>query len=218
MTRPHPFDFVFAELAETRFGDIGNEAGPRDIGFAAFSRLPSVQRLLQEIGTPDLLEATPEAVVQYLALLFVAFRYWESGKQTFPISRERLEASFGRRPGEPSPVPGGACYLEFPEHWFWAAVDDDSPHEPVEGVFVASSDGGKELTVVAVLGLRAQRQGFSQITVSGTASDVLQAGEVMRQPPFAPVLGGGAQAGVKSVTSQGELLHLAHLALATLSQ
>jgi hypothetical protein len=35
----------------------------------------------------------------------------------------------------------------------------------------------------------------------------------MRDPPFAPVMEGGVAAGFKSVTSDGELLHLARLAL-----
>ena len=68
-------------------------------------------------------------------------------------------------------------------------------------------------TVAAILGLRSGRDGFSQITVTGGADDVAGAARDRRDPPFAPVMDGGGEAGFKSVTTAGELLHLAHLAL-----
>ncbi len=80
-------------------------------------------------------------------------------------------------------------------------------------MFVVRNDCDLQLTVVAVLGLRPDRDGFSQITVSATVADMLAAAATRREPPFGPVMDGGREAGFLSVTSEGELLHLAHLAL-----
>jgi hypothetical protein len=214
MTRLHPFAFVLADVAETKFPSIRAQAPSEAIDLSTFARLTSVQGLLQEFGAPDL---SPEGAVEYLSLLYVGFRYWEAGKQTFQVDRRVLEAFFLAPPTEPLKVPHGACYLEMPERWFWGRIDEKSSHEPIEGLFVAATEA--EFTVVAVLGLRAERQGFSQITVTGNDSDIRAAsGENVRQPPFAPTMNGGETAGFKSVTTQGELFHLSYLALATVAQ
>jgi hypothetical protein len=210
LTRLHPFAFVLAEVAETKFPSIRAQAPSAAIDLATFARLTSVQGLLQEFGSPDL---APEAAAEYLSLLFVGFRYWEAGKHTYQMDRPALEVSFLAPPTGAPRVPHGACYLVMPERWFWGRIDEGTSHEPIEGLFVATARG--EFTVVAVLGLRAERQGFSQITVTGNDADIMAAGENVRQPPFAPTMDGGVTAGFKSVTTQGELLHLSYLALAT---
>lgn len=159
---------------------------------------------------------SPEAAVEYLSLLYVGYRYWEAGKHTFQVDRRSLEAFFRAPPTGPLQAPHGACYLELPERWFWGRIDEEASHEPIEGLFVVTAKA--EFMVVAVLGLREERHGFSQITVTGDDSDIKAAGESLRQPPFAPTMDGGVTAGFKSVTTQGELLHLSYLALAAVRQ
>ena len=78
--------------------------------------------------------------------------------------------------------------------------------------------GGRELLVLAVLGLRPVRVGFSQISVAAPPLDVAGAARLVRRPLFAPVLEGGERAGMKSLVSDAELLHLTHLALGQIAR
>ncbi len=213
MSRTHPFDMVFAELAKTFFPRIREEAPDTSIDLATLTRLPTAQRLLRDLGSPELAEADPQAITEYLALLFVAYRYWAAGKHTLWVDRDKLEAAIDSESTNVPVVEHDACYLMFPERWYWATIGDDQPHEPLDGMFVVRAKSQAELTVAAILGLRPGRDGFSQITVTGGADDVAGAASDMRDPPFAPAMDGGAQAGFKSVTTEGELLHLALLAL-----
>ena len=86
------------------------------------------------------------------------------------------------------------------KHRFWATIDEDRPHEPVDGLFVVTTKSQSELMVLAILGLRPERDGFSQITVTANISGVLEAASTMRSPPFAPVMDGGQEAGFRIVT------------------
>ncbi len=213
MSRTHPFDMVFAELAGTSFPHIREEAPDASVDLATLTRLPTAQRLLRDLGSPELAEADPQAVTEYLALLFVAYRYWAAGEHTLSVDRDKLEAAIDGGSTNIPVLEHDACYLVFPERWYWARIGDNQPHEPLDGLFVVRAKSQAELTVAAILGLRPGRDGFSQITVTGGADDVAAAASDTRDPPFAPIMDGGAQAGFKSVTTEGELLQLSHLAL-----
>jgi hypothetical protein len=215
MTRLHPFTFALADVAETRFPDIRSQVLGEQIDLSTFAGLDSVRDLLQDFGSPDLVAAAPQAAAEYLSLLFVGYRYWDAGKHTFQLDRNAFEATIAAPPTAEPQVPHGACYVEIPERWFWGQIDEGTPHEPIEGLFIAAAHS--EFTVVAVLGLRAEREGFSQITVTARGSDLVAAGSNARQPAFAPTMDGGTTAGFRSVATQGELLHLSYLALATLT-
>jgi hypothetical protein len=64
-----------------------------------------------------------------------------------------------------------------------------------------------------VLGLRAERDGFSQISVVAHPDDLRAAPDLARPDRFEPVLEGGTRAGFRSIVSPAELLLLTHLAL-----
>jgi hypothetical protein len=85
-------------------------------------------------------------------------------------------------------------------------------------MFVTFTAAADSYTVAAVLGLRPERNGFSQLSVTAAASDLVAAPKCIRQPPFEPVMEGGAQAGFHSVTSEAELLHLARVAMESARQ
>jgi hypothetical protein len=70
---------------------------------------------------------------------------------------------------------------------------------------------------VAVLGLREDRDGFSQISVTATSADVAAAAP-SRQPALGPAMPGGDVAGFHSVTSVAEMLLLVRLALLSSEQ
>jgi hypothetical protein len=215
MSRLHPFDHAFAELADARFVSIRDEAEREHRNLkdrAQFASLQSVQHLLTEVESPELLAAHPEAAGEYVTALYVAYRYWEAGSRTLTLSRERLDAALtAPHPREQPPVPHGACYLQFPERWFWAQIDPDQAHEPLDGIFVVEDALGRDLSTLTVLGLREDRPGFSQIALTAVPEDLLAAANAA--PDFAPTLDGGEAAGLKSVTTPADLLHLTAVAL-----
>ena len=146
MSRLHPFDHAFAELADGRFGEIRDGAvqDHRDLrDRAQFAALASVQRLLSDVESPEVLAEHPEAAGEYVTALYVAYRFWDAGCHTVAVSRARLEAALvDPSPPDQPEVPHGACYLQLPERWFWAQIEADAPHEPLDGVFIAEDARG----------------------------------------------------------------------------
>ena len=216
MTRPTPFDLVFAPMADrlSAIAAAAVEAGcdPRERG--AFATLPEVQRLLGELVSPELAARHPDATEEYLALLHAACCFDAAGRPVIVTTRAQLEPWLLRLPPTAPPrIPHDAYYVQFPAPWLWARAGDGEPHEPLDGVFATTAARGDEITVLGVLGLRAERGGFTQVTVRAHPSDFVEAAAVRRDPPFGPLMEGGAAAGFRSVASAGELLTLLHLAL-----
>jgi hypothetical protein len=216
VTRPTPFDLVFAPVADRLSGltaaaaAAGRNPGERH----EFALVPEVQRLLSELEMPDVVERRPEAADEYLTLLHAAYRFDAAGRRTVVTTRAQLGPWLARlAPAAAPPIPGGACYVQLPTPWFWAQGDDAGPHEPLDGMFAVASPRGDEVAVLAMLGVRPERGGFTQVTVRARPADFAAAGAVRREPPFAPLMEGGATAGFRSVASGGELLTLLHLAL-----
>ena len=211
--RSHPFDYAFGDVAGEWFKDIPDDS--EDL--AVFAKLEAVERILDRMRPGGDAADIPEIGEEYLRLLFAAYRYWRGGRVTLDLEGETQEL--------PSPqldeqalghfiqgVPQ-AAYVRLPQHRFWGQVEAGAPHEPIDGFFlVAAGRRGLEWLIVAILGFRPDRGGFSQVSVTALAHDLLTARSV-RQPAFAPVMDGGDLAGFRSVTSVGELLLLARLAL-----
>ncbi len=217
MSRLHPFEYVFGQLAPERFPALLRAAEDTDCDLesrVAFQRFQPILDLLAELVPPEAEHLTGAVVEQYAALLYVAYRYWSAGLHSFELSRDQVRAMLQNEAVDRPPVvPHGACYVQLPERLFWARIDPQSPYEPLDGVFVAASPQGADATVVAILGLRPDRGGFSQVALSVALADWERAGETVRRPLFAPVMAGGDRAGVYSLVSEGELLYLTHLAL-----
>lgn len=216
MTRPTPFELVFAPVADRLAGltgaaaDVGRD--PRDA--REFALVPEVQRLLGDLQSPDIVERHPEASEEYLALLHAAYRFDTAGRRVVTTTRAQLEPWLSRlAPAAAPQIPQGACYVQLPVQWFWAQRGEGEPHEPLDGMFAVASPHGEEVTALAVLGLRAERGGFTQITVRARTVDFAEARVLGRAPPFAPLMEGGTTARFRSVASTGELLTLLQLAL-----
>jgi len=158
---------------------------------------PRFEQLLREMEPGDAGPETAERADEYLRLLYAGYHFWDTGRSDRDVRREVLEAEGARTTPGPQPLPlAGAVYCRFPERWFWGQVADGLPHEPLDGLFVVPGGRGKrEWIVVAVLGVRADRGGFSQISVTASANDIAAATS-LRDPPFAPVMSGGDLAGV----------------------
>lgn len=215
MTRATPFDLVFRELVGDldALGAAARRAARDPHDRVAFSRLPETQRMAERIG-PAADPSRPDAAAEYLALLYAAFRFREAGEPVLAVSRPRLEAALtGPPPPEPPRIPAGACYVQLPPSWFWVQATEDGAHEPLDGFFLVEGSRGDEITIVAVLGLRAERGGFTQVTLHVAPGDFLEARAVRREPPYQPLMDGGAAAGVRSLATPAELLTLAQLAL-----
>lgn len=217
MTRISPYDFVFGGVEE-QFDAI--RAGAAEVGrnpslLSDFLHIPETQRLLGMVESPDLVQQSPDMAAEYLLLLWAAYRFREAGCHTFPVSRKDLEPALDTHPPpDPPRIPYGACYVQLPERWFWAQPGDGS-HEPVDGMFLVASPSEDELVILAVLGLRPDRPGFSQLSLTVAMNDLVKAGRDARTPRFAPVMEGGGRAGFRSLVSQADLLLLVQLALAS---
>lgn len=221
MTRLHPFE-RFTEIADIWFPAIRAEAkeqhrDPRDR--VQFTAMPSVQHALQDIEDPAFLEEQPAAAEDYLAVLSALFTFWNGGQHTISITKDQFEEilsdppRWSRVPTEDSDV-----YLQLPERWFWAQIEEGAPHEPIDGMFVATNTTTRELSLLAVLGLRQDRDNFSQIHVLAAFDDLGGLAEALTSSPFESVVEGGKAAGVKSVSTAGEAVVLALVGLSASDQ
>jgi hypothetical protein len=217
-----PFAHAFADFAREQFPAIREEArlAHRDTADRTqFAAVRATQHLLEQVETPDIIERDLEAASEYLSALYAAYRFWAAGEPLLTVSRAQIEAALDDAGSDdPVHVPGGACYVQLPEQWFWAQIGPDEPHEPVDGMFIIEGLERREVTVVTVLGLRSDRPGFSQITVTATPRDLTTAHASARTPAFAPVVDGGVAAGLRSLVTPAEVLHLAHLGVAVGSE
>ena len=115
-------------------------------------------------------------------------------------------------------APARSLYLQLPANLFWSSISPETPPEPVDGFFVTLSSGidglGKEfesVDILAVLGIRRSRAGFSVISVEVEVGDgVTPAWEGSSRPEgdFANALPGGEIAGLYSMLTTTEVLKL----------
>jgi hypothetical protein len=205
MVRATPFEFALAPLAEDRFPRIrsalavaGRDPADRD----AFLMEREVVILLRELR-PE--EGLGDRMDQLAALVHQGYLYWDAGQVTIDILPEHLADLLGpgRETNDPAELPP-AYYARFPERRVWAAVLEGQPAEPLDGFF--ASPNREELRVLAIFGLHPDRMGFSVVEVAGARPGLLVRED--GTPLFAPVLPGGAAAGLSSLTGAEELLEL----------
>lgn len=205
MSRQTPFDLVFGALAAERFPAIRDSlarsgATPEDRD--RFVLDAQAAGLLREL-VPE--EGADASVSEHLALLHHAYLFWAAGQRTTVLTRQAATALLSG-PGSAAGEPPDARYIQFPERLVWAETEPAAPHEPLDGVFVHASDPGG-LSALAVFGFHPTRMGFSVVSAEGPRPmDLARADGTAL---FAPVLPGGAAAGLFSVTGTEELLELA---------
>ena len=207
MSRPTPFDLVFAALAEERFPRIraALESGGRDaVDRDAFLLEREVVLLLRELR-PD--EGLGEGIDQLAALLHHAYLFWDAGLPALGLAEEDL-AGLLTIPSAAAAEPGErprALYAELPERRVWAVVIEGQPPEPLEGCFIHAASA-EELRVLGVFGLRPERMGFSVVEAVGPRPTTLV--RLDGTPLFAPAMAGGAAARLHSLVGAEELLEL----------
>ena len=203
--RPTPFDLVFGPLAGERFPPIraafeGKDTDPRDRDAFLLGR--EVLEFLRELR-PD--EGMGEAIGELAALVHHAWLFWADGQRIPRLDRGALALLTGDAPPWAAEGPSGAYYLQLPPRRVWGMPLEGEPPEPLDGWF-ASARGGT-LQVLGVFGLHPARGGFTVAEVAGA-----RPGRLARTdgtPLFAPVLEGGAAAGLHSIVAMEELLELA---------
>ena len=201
MTRISPFDLVFGELAEERFPGLraslagsGTAATDRD----AFLLDRAVTEFLRELVPED---APPESLHEFIAVLQHCFLFWDGGRDVRVVANTDLpHAPFAPR------APGRASYLQLPSHLYWAQLEPDAPHEPLDGFFVHPHGHG--IRALGIFGLHPERPGFTVAEVSGPRPAELPR-RADGSAPFAPLMEGGQAAGLRSVAGARELLALA---------
>lgn len=206
MTAPRatPFDLVFDVIARDRFPEVrasleSNAADPANRDAFLLDR--HVVQVLREI-VPD--EGVGEAVDQHVALLHNAYLFWHGGQRISRLSREETVALLEHQPADGHTQAFPTVYVQFPERTLWAQINEGSPHEPLDGVFVTPV--GEQFRVLGVFGMHPDRIGFSVAEVSGARlnQDKRENGTAL----FAPLLPGGAAANLYSVDGASELVEL----------
>ncbi len=210
--RPLPWSALFEALGpgnfeamRTALAAAGTDAFDRD----AFLLDGAVGRVLRDLVPAD---APAEAVTEYGALLHALYLHWSAGSPVRSLDRAAAETLLSAPPREAGATEGPpAVYVQLPERLVWAAPAPGAPHEPMDGVFVLRAPG--RCRVLAVLGFRPDRQGFTTVAADAPLPSRL-APRGDGSPPFSTVLPAGARMGLFSVTTPAELAALALLALA----
>lgn len=228
--RKTPYELVFGSIdfEAQIFPRVREEArvravDPRDPERFAF--LSVVGDALRTLLPP---EAPAEALEQYRALLFQAYNFWCYGKRVYlveqGVARFLVEAAPALRDWELE-MAYPAIYLQLPANLFWGSISPESVPEPVDGFFVTCSRGEDaleqpflRLEVLAVLGIRRDRAGFSIVpfaTEVGPGIPALWAEAAGREEgrEFENLLPGGEMEGLYSILTTTEVLKLVARAL-----
>ena len=203
--RPTPFELVFGtfrdRLALVGVGltSRGESAEDRD----TFLLQREVAELLRELR-PE--EGLGQAMGGLAALVHHAYLHWVAGEPVRDIGEVSLGLLVGPEPGtEETGVTPGSGYVRLPPLAVWCVLADGTP-EPLDGWFVRKR--GDDLEVLAVLGIRPGRPGFTAAQVTGPRPGRLARAD--GSALFAPITArAGAQAGIASVAGEDELLELA---------
>jgi hypothetical protein len=203
-----PFALAFADLAAERFPGIRSALTEQGIDPAdrdAFLMNREVVSLIRELR-PD--EGVGEEIGQLAALVHHVFLYWAAGAPTVELQADQLDALLGDSAIVPFATVRAPGYAQLPPRRIWAEPLRGSPHEPLDGCFIHAVVGSGDLRVLGVFGLHPDRQGFTVVEVAGPRVPMLARPD--GSALFAPLLPGGAAAGLKSLAGGEELLELGY--------
>lgn len=207
-SRTTPVELVFGAEREERFSRLRDallrdSRDPRDR--EAFILVGEVVELLESLHPDD---ATAELMPGFVSFLHAAYLFWADGERLVEVDRgllARLLAGALESPPNPAAGSGLAYYLQLPARRVWATATPDGPPEPLDGWFAVPLGG--ELRVLAVAGLHSGRPGLTVIEAQGARPTLGPRAD--GAPAFAPLVEGGARAGLASLADSAELLELA---------
>ena len=208
--RPLPWTALAEALGEDAFARMQRELAAAKVEpfeRDAFVLVGAVGRVLRDLVPAD---APAEAVTGYLTLLHALYLHWAAGRPVRVAPRDTLAAALAA-PAPPPPAPG-VCYVQLPERLVWAAPFAGAAHEPLDGLWAATTP--ERIRVLAVLGFRREREGFTTIDAVAPLPVAAPPRRADGTAPFATALPAGERMGFFSVTSEAELVWLALLALA----
>jgi hypothetical protein len=227
---PYELAFGLDRFEHGVFPSIRDEAEARHVDTSVrerFLMLGTVGELLRELrpDNADLTAVTdsplppPDAVREYGALLFQAFRFHDRGRRLFTVAEQLLrDVLQSDAAGEwRFAAPHDAGYLQLPRHLVWARIDEPAPPEAVDGFFwsVVESDGGRpgSIELLLALGMHSGRPGFSVVEAVAPLPPPAPGhwGDQSARPDgtdFANILPGGEMRNLLAVTSTTELLKL----------
>lgn len=243
LARLTPYELVFgaAVFEETLFPGIREEVGERGSDATdpeQFVFLTSVGKLLRAIagdaeplgGAGEGEEAAGQgaevgragdtAIREHGYLLFHAYNFWTQGRHLFFLEPDALAAVLDETVDAEAgglQAPHAAGYLQLPLHRVWARVAEVGQPEAVDGVFWAMSGGEEDsparLDLLLVLGMRADRAGFSVVPVGAALEEQGRPGDWAGQArpggnDFANTLPGGELDDLVSIETPAEALKL----------
>ncbi len=211
--RPLPWTDLLEAVGEQRLADIREAARAARAARADPARVDAVLllgpagALLKELMPPD---APPEALTEYASLLHVLFLHWDGGQRVRALDRPALERALADlAPLARPPAAPGVTYVQLPERAVWAEPAPGTPHEPLDGCFVALT--ASQVRVLAVLGFRPERGGFTSMEAAAPLPLLPPGPRPDGSAPFASTLPAGERMGFRSVVSPAELLALGFL-------
>ncbi|MFW6206079.1 MAG: hypothetical protein ACOC5I_02460 [Gemmatimonadota bacterium] len=218
-----PDRFLFLSSVGKLLQAIG---GAEDAGYETEDETTAGQAGEAVADAEDTDAGDGEALRQYGRLLYHAFHYWQNRKVTRRVDEASLRwllddvTSVGDWTLRP---PSSSGYLQLPRNLVWAEPAPGLTPEPADGFFwtyVEPEDEPAALHVLLVLGVRADRPGFSVVPATGVLDTEPHWAELEARedgPDFGTTLPGGEMDELYSVTNAAELLKLASLCFWSLS-
>jgi len=212
MGRYTPYETVFGvdRLGDREFPAIEEEATRCGVSLERrdqFAGLESVGRLLGQLVPA---EADPASLDHHLETVFHCFSFWRAEQRVYAFDEAVIRSLLDAPPRLADWRSGSlhpAFYIELPLNLFWAKVAEEQVPEPVEGLFVSTgqTQASPEVGMLLVLGMRADRPGFSTM---GLAADLERGLDLEEPDAFASEIPGADLAGFYSLRRTSEVVIL----------
>lgn len=209
--RRTPFELVFpdTQVLDRLAQAVDEEAAARDVDVmerAVFSMLKATNAFVEDLQGP---EAPPEAIHDYLALLYHAFHFHRVGRPVHLVNVHAARYLVEGAPDGSPEAPSVAGYVQLPRHLFWVDGEPGGSAEAVDGFFWTL--GARDLMqLLLVTGVRDDRPGVSVVAVPeapfAEAEAWLNAQVRPQGEDFATTLPGGDLETLYSFTAAGEAL------------
>lgn len=205
MTRLIPFDLALEAIpAETLTQTLatlqadGVDLRDRDAVLLQRAAVALLHDLRPDDGLGD-------AADEFVAFLHHALAWQAGGRVVARVTPEALALLTAEQAPDDACTDGGARYIQFPPRRLWGRLSEGDAREPLDGLHLLPLADGS-LRVLACFGVHDQRSGLTVTETVGARPGPLARtdGTVL----FAPLMAGGAAAGLHELVGTEELLEL----------